>query len=195
MFCRIIASTSNMDYNYQNIHRHLTRETAMFTRRDIRILMFFFVLTILLAAVGVRESKAVGSTKKITASVSGVIWQDYCLRDCDAGSSLKRGNGRANPAEPRIAGVQVGLAKGKCRGKSPTQTIRSNSRGFYRFSNLSEGYYCVTVDSRQNQVKFQQPGYWSRPKESANLRIAQYQIKVIQSTNFVNISFGWNIYR
>lgn len=167
----------------------------MIRNKLVRGMFVLFILTLLLSSVEVRWSQAAESAKKVSASVSGVVWQDVCLRDCDAGSSLKAGNGRANPAEPRISGVRVGLAKGKCRDKQPFQTVMSNSRGFYKFSNLTEGYYCVTVDSRQNQAKFRQPGYWSRPKESANLRVARYQIHVTESVNFVNVSFGWNLYR
>lgn len=167
----------------------------MLKNKFMRVTMLLIVLILAFSPLMVIRSQAAESARKVSASVSGVVWQDVCLRDCDAGSSLKAGNGRANPAEPRISAVRVGLAKGKCRDKQPFTTVLTNSRGFYKFSNLAEGYYCVTVDSRQNQAKFRQPGYWSRPKESANLRVARYQIHVTESVNFVNISFGWNLYR
>ncbi|MCW5854020.1 MAG: hypothetical protein KIT87_28390, partial [Anaerolineae bacterium] len=28
------------------------------------------------------------------ASLSGIVWQDYCASNCTAGSSLRRGNGQ-----------------------------------------------------------------------------------------------------
>jgi hypothetical protein len=44
-----------------------------------------------------------GLAATMSGSISGVVWQDYCAFDCDAGSSLKRGNGIVNPAERRLA--------------------------------------------------------------------------------------------
>ena len=127
-----------------------------------------------------------------SGSISGVVWQDYCARDCDAGSSLKRGNGIVNPAERRLANIKVNLSKGKCGENRNAVTKKTNSKGFYRFTNLKNGFYCIAVTSRQSNTAFKKPGYWSRPTSSASSPVATYTIKITGPTDVGNTSFGWN---
>jgi hypothetical protein len=166
----------------------------MFKRLSIFVGLGLLALTlaIILAA---RTSTSGYAAVQGNATISGVVWQDFCLKDCVAGSNLgKRGNGLVSTAEVRLQGIKVGLAKGKCRNKPPTQVIQTNKNGFYLISGLSKGYYCVTVDSRQSNTAFPKPGYWTRPSPSAQLSVARYQLLVNGPANFVNISFGWNYY-
>ena len=127
-----------------------------------------------------------------SGSISGVVWQDYCASDCDAGSSLKRGNGIANPAERRLANIKVNLSKGKCGENRNAVTKKTNRKGFYRFTNLKNGFYCVAVTARQSNTAFKKPGYWSRPASSAARPVATYTIKITGQAEVVNTSFGWN---
>lgn len=135
-------------------------------------------------------------TKGIAAApsgaISGFVWQDYCGGDCEAGSSLKRGNGIVNNAERKLAGITVMLSKGKCADKYATISRKTNAGGYYHFSNLANGWYCVTVNSKQSNTAFRKPGYWTRPATSASQAIAKYQIKITGPQEVVNTSFGWN---
>ena len=127
-----------------------------------------------------------------SGSISGIVWQDYCGGDCEAGSSLKRGNGIVNNAERRLANIKVTLSKGKCGEKRAALTKKTNANGYYRFTNLTIGYYCVAVNSRQSNTAFRKPGYWTRPATSQSKPIARYTIEITGPREVVNTSFGWN---
>jgi hypothetical protein len=151
-----------------------------------------FGLAILFAGIFALATHSNGIAAAPSGSISGVVWQDYCARDCDAGSSLKRGNGIVNPAERRLPNIKVMLSKGKCGENRTAVTKKTNSKGFYRFANLKNGFYCVSVTSRQSNTAFKKPGYWSRPAVSGSNSVAKYTIKITGPTEFVNTSFGWN---
>ncbi len=159
----------------------------------------FWYLFILAIALGLSGLVVFGQHTPVSAavpsgSISGTVWQDFCKFDCAAGTSLARGNGlvNINKGERRLAGIKVGLAKGKCAEKRPPKYIKTNLNGYYLFKNLPTGFYCVSVDSRQSGTAFPKPGYWTRPRESQNNAIARYELKIIASSDFVNKSFGWN---
>jgi hypothetical protein len=151
-----------------------------------------FVVAVGLAGLFALVNHTNGFAATTSGSISGVVWQDYCARDCDAGSSLKRGNAIVNPAERRLANIKVTLAKGKCGENRPTLNKKTNRSGFYRFANLKNGFYCVSVTSKQSNTAFKKPGYWSRPAASGSNPVAKYTIKITGPTEVVNTSFGWN---
>lgn len=66
-----------------------------------------------------RSADGAGQRRRARAEqrpgLSGIVWQDFCLSDCTAGSSLRRGNGTPDEAEVRLSGVLVRLGRGACR--------------------------------------------------------------------------------
>jgi hypothetical protein len=159
----------------------------------------FGYLIIFSAAIGLTMIIAInnftsGMAAKPGGSITGVVWQDFCRADCAMGSSWVRGDGIVNiyKGEQLLPGIKVLMAKGKCAEKRRASSVKTNSKGFYQFTNLAPGFYCVSVDSRQSRSAFPKPGYWSRPKESKTNPIARYEIKVVGLASYVNTSFGWN---
>ncbi len=124
-------------------------------------------------------------------TISGVVWQDYCTQNCTAGSSLRAGNGVPDEAEPRLAGVTVGLGKGFCRFSRATRFTTTDSQGRYSFGALANGVYCVTVNSRQSASAFPKPGVWTRPSGRSSWFIASYTVS-IHNANRSNLNFGWD---
>jgi hypothetical protein len=151
-----------------------------------------FVLAFLFAGLFALYNHSSGYAAARSGSISGVVWQDYCGGDCEAGSSLKRGNGIVNNAERKLANIKVSLSKGKCGENRAKLTKKTNTNGFYRFTNLKNGFYCVSVDSRQSNTAFKKPGYWTRPATSGSKPMARYTIEITGPTEKVNTSFGWN---
>ncbi|MBP1693088.1 MAG: hypothetical protein H6Q37_971 [Chloroflexi bacterium] len=150
-------------------------------------------IAIILAGFFTLYNHTTGIAATPTGSVSGIVWQDFCKSDCVAGSSLKRGNAIVNDAERRLSSITVTLAKGKCSERRPANKMAiTNKRGFYIFSDLRPGFYCVSINSRQSSTAFPKPGYWTRPAASGTNSIAQYSIKINGPSNLVNKSFGWN---
>ena len=126
------------------------------------------------------------------ASLSGVVWQDYCASNCTAGSSLRRGNGRPDEAEVRQAGVQVGLSRGNCWYSRPTRFTTTDGEGRYAFSGLAAGTYCVTVNSRQSATAFPKPGVWTRPSGRSPWYIASYTVVLGSAGSRSGLNFGWD---
>jgi hypothetical protein len=155
-------------------------------------LLIGFVSGILLACVLAIHAFTDSRAATPAGAISGVVWQDFCRADCVAGSSLKRGNGLVSTAERKLPGIKVTLAKGKCAEKRPSISMTTNKQGFYRFSGLKSGFYCLAVDSRQSGTAFPKPGYWTRPAASKSNPVARYEIQINAATEFVNKSFGWN---
>ena len=139
---------------------------------------------------GAAPVSAEGPDSTVARSISGVVWQDYCVTDCTAGSGLRRGNGVPNEAEKRLAGVQVGLAYGICRGSHVFRYTTTDSQGRYLFTSLGAGTYCVTVNSRQSNTAFPKPGVWTRPSGRSPWYIASYTVFGPWSRSGLN--FGWD---
>ncbi|MCW5849219.1 MAG: hypothetical protein KIT87_03980 [Anaerolineae bacterium] len=126
------------------------------------------------------------------ASLSGIVWQDYCASNCTAGSSLRRGNGQPDEAEVRLAGLQVGLSRGSCWYSWPTRFTTTDSQGRYSFSGLAAGTYCVTVNSRQSATAFPKPGVWTRPSGRSPWYIASYTVVLGPASSRSGLNFGWD---
>ncbi len=126
------------------------------------------------------------------ASLSGIVWQDYCAANCTAGSSLRRGNGQPDEAEARLAGVRVGLGVGLCRFSYPTRFTTTDSQGRYSFSGLTAGTYCVTVNSRQSGTAFPKPGVWTRPSGRSPWYVASYTVFLGPASVRGGLNFGWD---
>jgi hypothetical protein len=158
-----------------------------------------FILAVVVAALMVASVAVVSadsgssggnSASSVGYTVSGVVWQDYCVSDCTAGSSLRAGNGVPDEAELRLAGVTVGLGNGWCRWSHPVRFTTTNTAGQYSFGGLSNGVYCVTVESRQSNTKFPKPGVWTRPSGRSPWHIASYSV-VLHGSGRGYLNFGW----
>ena len=133
---------------------------------------------------------AEGPVTVASRAISGIVWQDFCLTDCTAGSSLRRGNGVPDEAEKRLAGVTVWLGLGSCRFSRATWSTTTDSLGRYSFSGLGSGTYCVMVNSRQSNTAFPKPGVWSRPSGRSSWYLASYTVFGRASRSGLN--FGWD---
>jgi len=151
-------------------------------------------LLVLLAAATVSADTPAAGPGALAAwgyTLSGTVWQDYCVSDCTAGSSLRRGNGTPDEAEKRLAGVTVGLAYGSCRYSRPYRYTTTNSLGKFSFSGLGNGTYCVTVNSRQSNTAFPKPGVWTRPSGRSPWYVASYTVRV-WGAGRGGLDFGWD---
>ncbi len=151
-------------------------------------------------AVPAAQASAVAPTARVSAaapapssgrSLSGIVWQDFCLSDCTAGSSLRRGNGTPDEAEVRLSGVLVRLGRGACRYTRAYRTTTTNAEGRYSFSGLAAGTYCVSVNSRQSNTAFPKPGVWTRPAGRSSWYVASYTVYAGKSRSGLN--FGWDL--
>ena len=159
-------------------------------RHMLRIAFVLLIVATMLTVPAARTSAAAPAPSG-GRSVSGTVWQDYCVSDCTAGSSLRRGNGVPDEAEVRLAGVLVRLGRGACRYTRAYRTTTTNSEGQYTFSGLAAGTYCVSVNSRQSDTAFPKPGVWTRPAGRSSWYVASYTVRVGPSRTGLN--FGWDI--
>lgn len=127
------------------------------------------------------------------ASLGGIVFQDFCKVNCVAGSSLNRGNGVPNTAEPRLANILVGLSRGACRlTQGVFRWTRTNAQGGYSFTGLAAGTYCVMVNSRQSGTAFVKPGVWSRPSGRSSYYLASYTVRLTAGQAHNGLYFGWD---
>lgn len=138
------------------------------------------------------------------AAIQGWVWHDLCsawggVIDPAAGAPAGctseapggyRANGVFEAGEPGIAGVLLQLGEGLCPA-SPLTEVTSGADGFYRFSGLSPGQYCVSADpasSSNGPLLF--PGGWTYPlpvNGSTSISIVLPSEETIQELNF-----GWD---
>lgn len=157
-------------------------------------LLFMVVLLVglLLVAGAATPARAASPSAPGRHSLGGLVWQDFCAFDCSAGVSLRAGNGVPNIAERHLAGIKVGLAAGPCGERKPSKFKKTAANGRYKFSGLSAGTYCVSVNARQSRHAFPIPGRWSRPfGVSPSALVARYTVVITGSTSPSNLDFGW----
>jgi hypothetical protein len=180
------------------MNRGLGRDSLFNLKEEQMKTRNYWLIAGLLVAVVIAGSLAVfihasAQAAPLGGSVSGVVWQDFCGGNCVAGSSLKRGNAVVNDAEKLLGGIRVKLAPGRCvDGRPATRKTTTNMHGFYLFSHLTPGKYCVSVNNRQSSSGFPKPGYWTRPSAAGSKPTAFYDITIVGTSNLVNKSFGWN---
>jgi hypothetical protein len=162
----------------------------------IRSLLFVCALPLTVSAWSPAPTFAAQSTSAFKGTIRGVVWQDYCGSDCTAGSSLRAGNGSADIAEARLYGIRVGLSRGRCAGsRQPSQVTRTDRSGAYKFTNLSRGTYCITLNAKQSNSAFHKPGYWTNPIPGLNKLVIRYSVTLSGSNIIRQVNFGWNISR
>ncbi len=109
--------------------------------------------------------------------IAGWVWEDHCTPDTDDNGTPVPGpycqdtpfagiigDGQRQADEPALAGIVVTLSQGECPGTLMSKTV-TNAEGYYQFSNLPAGTYCVSVDAEAPQnAPLLNPGVWSLPK-------------------------------
>ncbi len=131
------------------------------------------------------------------ASIEGTIWHDQCANAGLSAESPPPGcqimpdgsflaDGQRGPDEPAIGGAIVELQQGQCPG-TPLSTTVSDATGFYAFTDLPPGDYCVRVDplSDHNAPIFL-PGEWSYPLGG------EHSITVGPAETRKEVNFGWD---
>jgi hypothetical protein len=133
-------------------------------------------------------------------SISGYLWDDYCLTGENgeplAGSCLMDGNGghhadgMIQPTENYIAGVTISLRPGPCTGNSGgTMGAVSNSNGRYTFADLNPGTYCVFMNAASPEnAPLLLPGDWTFPARG----IWYHQITLAAGEHLPVVNFGWD---
>jgi hypothetical protein len=135
----------------------------------------------------------------IGASVNGVIWQDQCQINADGsagagcvadGAGGYRADGIYDPAEQRLAGVELQLASGECDAGGPVVgTATTDSSGTYLFTGLQAGVYCVFIDpTAPLNAAVLPPGQFTYPENDlarTNLTLA--------ADSFQSADFGWGL--
>lgn len=107
-------------------------------------------------------------------SIRGVVWADFCRLLVNGAPSAGcipdgrggyRADGTYSNGEARIVGAQVTLSRGGCASVNtyavPTTT---DANGFYSFSNLEPGPYCVAIETGvEPNSSLLLPGAWTYP--------------------------------
>jgi uncharacterized protein YgiM (DUF1202 family) len=134
------------------------------------------------------------------SSISGFLWDDYCLTD-ENGDALDgncvadangdyHANGMIEPTEGYIAGVTILLQAGPCATDNPVAVSAvTDAAGKYVFSNLQAGTYCVSMNaaSPENAPRLL-PGDWTFPAQG----IWYQQIMLSGSDSAYPVNFGWD---
>ena len=113
-----------------------------------------------------------GCAPQTNATIRGALWYDQCPLPLDTNpvpGTLPVGcivdsygvdaDGIHQPGEPSLLGVTINLGPGDCPLSGPKSTI-TDVNGFYQFSNLIPGKYCINV----NAASFVGPagtGHWT----------------------------------
>jgi hypothetical protein len=159
-----------------------------------RFLLIVSVLALAVSAMSPAPITAASSDTAFHGTIRGVVWQDYCAANCAAGSSLRAGNGRVDIAEARLYGIRIGLSSGKCSGgRQPSQFTRTDRSGAYKFTNLSRGTYCLTLNAKQSNSAFHKPGQWTSPIKGLKKVVIRYTVTFSATSNIRQVNFGWNV--
>jgi len=133
-------------------------------------------------------------------SISGYLWDDYCLTEENeqpvAGDCVMDGNGfyhadgMIQPTEGYIAGVAISLRPGSCAsGNGNVVAAVTDSDGRYTFTNLTPGDYCVSMNAATFQnAPLLLPGDWTFPARG----IWYHQITLAPGEHLPVVNFGWD---
>lgn len=133
-------------------------------------------------------------------SISGWLWDDYCLTnengDALDGNCVADANGdyhadgMIQPAEGYIAGVTILLRAGSCLNNSAVAVAAvTDSYGRYVFGNLGPGPYCVSMNAASPEnAPLLLPGDWTFPAQGV-----WYQEIMLRANDAVYpVNFGWD---
>jgi hypothetical protein len=135
-------------------------------------------------------------------AIGGRVWHDVCAVAGGEGSASVstsancvpgaqggvEADGIMQPDEPGMGFVQVELGTGACPSTG-LATTTTDEEGYYTFSELEPGDYCVTVDAlHESNAPFMLPGTWTQPR----LDFAAVAVTLDGETGQGEINFGWD---
>lgn len=135
-----------------------------------------------------------------SGSISGFVWNDYCLTD-ENGNALdgncvadENGDYQADamiqPTETYITGIMVLLQSGICANNNQTPIAAvTDASGRYFFHNLGPGSYCVSINasSPENAANLL-PGEWTFPGNG----LWHQDVLLLTNENLYPVNFGWD---
>jgi hypothetical protein len=134
--------------------------------------------------------------------ISGKVWQDICDVSTLAqgtnpepgkGCSIKESvsysaNGMHDGGEPGLEGLLVDLGQGACPSSGLGATI-TDGDGFFLFTGLREGTYCVSVDAKYDQnARILSLGEWAFPDAVLSGR---HKLTLADGEIRTGVNFGW----
>lgn len=149
------------------------------------------------------EAVATAPTGNLGA-ISGRVWHDICAIAGGEGGEpavpsdgcvpVTGGGFAANAVleseEPALEGVQVSLGEGACGAATEIQTTTTNNNGYYSFTSLEAGTYCITIDPLvEPNVSLLIPGAWTFP---ASEGVVESEVTVSAGNVTADINFGWD---
>lgn len=134
-----------------------------------------------------------------SGSISGYLWNDYCLVDASGkisngvcvpdGSGSYRADGAIQPEETCMAGAVIALQAGTCADNhNPYAADQTGNDGRYFFGDLGPGTYCVSVDINLPENETLLPGDWTFPAPGIN----HHQVTLGLNENAYPVNFGWD---
>jgi hypothetical protein len=130
--------------------------------------------------------------------ISGRLWHDLCaVSEAGNGSEgcVERedggfiADGVFEDEEPGLGGIVVNLGEGVCPAVGLGTTI-TDEAGFYLFSGLPGGDYCVSVDLENDvNASLLIPGEWSNTAENEEGEIS---VVLEPAENRDDANFGWD---
>lgn len=135
-----------------------------------------------------------------TSSISGYLWQDYCLPgengnlpagNCvTGGDGIQYADGMIQSTEGYIPGVTVLLQPGTCASNTTVPvTAVTDPAGKYVFANLGPGTYCVSINATDGANLSQLlPGDWTFPGRG----VGYQDITLQASDSAYTVNFGWD---
>lgn len=149
------------------------------------------------------EEVADAPTSVSTGAISGRIWSDICSVTGEGDSAVPSdgcvalgdgsfaANGVSEAAEPGITGLEVHLGLGSCPSTG-LATSTTNDEGFYSFTGLAGGTYCVSIDALGEQnTPLLIPGEWTFPP-LVGAGTNEATITVVDGEVSAAIDFGWD---
>lgn len=139
-----------------------------------------------------------------SGTIGGVVWEDVCFIN-DAGtpsagcveiddSGFYRADGSLNFNEGRLEGITVTLTEGGC---NPDGTINAadvvatavtDAQGLYRFTNLDENTYCVSINALSDEnTNLLIPGDWTWPAPG----VGRQGVILDAGEELLEVDFGW----
>lgn len=139
-----------------------------------------------------------------SGTIGGVVWEDVCFFDADGNpsagcvevndSGFFRADGSLNFNEGRLADIEVTLTSGGCNpdglinAADVVATTVTDSAGLYRFTNLDEDTYCVTIDAFSPvNTNLLIPGDWTWPA----VGVGRQGVILDIGEELLEVDFGW----
>lgn len=111
------------------------------------------------------------------AALGGVVFND------------SNGDGKRDAQEPIIAGVLVQLGAGECPANALTQATTTANQPSYKFENLANGDYCVSIDAAAPQnAAVLGNGAWTLPQTTQGVITDNVRMR---RADKLNVDFGW----